>query len=121
MATQCGNWGFGDQPSHNGSIAVFLRRWYAIHVVWTAFVLLASSWALGQQASPSPTVEYTPAMQKSNQYLQIEYQRCRQDLIEIWQKVDAAEKRAAELTDQVQKLTEALQAVKEKESAKPAN
>jgi hypothetical protein len=82
--------------------------------------LLVSLPVWAQQAPPETGKQLATAL-KAQQYTQIEYQRCRSDLLELWVKGDAAEQRAKELEDEVRKLTEELTTLKGKPSEKPSN
>ena len=80
----------------------------------------------GRVMAQQPTAVPDPQMQaqqqqKSMQYLRIEYERCRQDLTEIWVKGDLAEQRVKGLEAEVQKLTNELATLKGNAGAKPAN
>jgi hypothetical protein len=76
--------------------------------------------AVSQPAPEAPSPQLTQ-QQKSSYYTQIEYQRCRQDVIELLTKTDAIEKRARELEADVAKMTEELATLRGKADAKPAN
>jgi hypothetical protein len=75
-------------------------------------------WA--QQAPPETGKQLATAL-KAQQYTQIEYQRCRSDLLDLWLKGDAAEQRAKDLEEEVRKLTEELATLRGKADAKPSN
>jgi septal ring factor EnvC (AmiA/AmiB activator) len=97
------------------------RRWFVGGMV-LGLVLSLPVWA--QQPAPTPVPPsqlQAQQQQKSNQYLRIEYERCRSDIAEIWARSDAAEQRVRDLEADVAKLTEELTAVKGKLSEKPAN
>jgi septal ring factor EnvC (AmiA/AmiB activator) len=84
-----------------------------------SLVCAALSWA---QPATSPVPPEQPPQQvlqqqKLQQYLRIEYERCRQDLAEIWVKGDAVEQRAKELEEELRKVTDELMVLKEKRSA----
>ena len=71
-------------------------------------------------AVPDPQMQ-AQQQQKSIQYSRIEYERCRQDLTEIWAKGEVAEQRAKALEADLQKLTAELGTLKARAHDKPAN
>ena len=70
-----------------------------------------------QQALPESPLERQLRQDKSAYYTQIEYQRCRSDIIELLAKAEPLEKRLKEVEDENRKLREELDAVK---AQKPA-
>jgi hypothetical protein len=90
-----------------------MRGWFILGAI-LGWLFSIPAWA--QQAPPDPQ-----RRQKEMQYTQIEYQRCRSDLFEIWEKGDVAEKRAKDLEEEVRKLTEELATLRGKADAKPSN
>ena len=83
---------------------------------WT-FTLPA--WA---QQPPVPQSDPQVRQQKSIYYTQIEYQRCRSDVVELLEKSDGTEKRVKDLEEEVRKLTDELMTVRAKVGEKaPAN
>lgn len=72
---------------------------------------LPSLWA--QPAAPDPQA-VVAQQQKSLQYLRIEYERCRTDVVDIWTRNDTAEKRARELEEELRKAQEELTTLRSK-------
>ena len=93
------------------------RRW----MVWSVVLPVALSGSLWAQDS-APDQTRVAQQQRLQQYTQVEYQRCRNDLAELWVKGDMAEQRVKELEETVRKLTEELIALRSaSHEAKPAN
>jgi septal ring factor EnvC (AmiA/AmiB activator) len=92
------------------------RPWFVVGLLltWPLVVPLPA-----QHATDLPTQRVQ--QQKSAYYTQVEYQRCRSDIIELLVKAEPLEARIKELEAEVQKLTDALRAVKEGSSAPPTN
>jgi phosphohistidine phosphatase SixA len=76
---------------------------------------------LRAQQTPEGLQAQLLQQQKAAYYAQVEYQRCRSDVIELLAKSEPIEQRAKALEAEVQKLTEELTAVKGKLSEKPSN
>ena len=94
------------------------RRWVVLGVLGTS-ALSAPLWA---QDVPSVPLERQLRQEKTAYYAQIEYQRCRSDIVELLVKAEPLEKRIKELEDEVRKLTEDLTALRSaSHEAKPAN
>lgn len=93
------------------------RPWFVVGVLVT-WVALGSLGA--QPVKPDPKAEQD-RQQKAAYYTQIEYQRCRSDVLELLAKGDAAEQRVKELEEDVRKLTDELTALRGAAHAKPAN
>ena len=93
------------------------RPWFVVGVLvtWGAFGSLGA-----QPVKPDSKAEQD-RQQKSAYYTQIEYQRCRSDVLELLAKGDATEQRVVELEAEVRKLTDELTQARENSSAKPAN
>src|SRR5262245_8376913 len=70
-----------------------------------------------QQTPPEPQSQVQLRQDKSAYYTQIEYQRCRSDIVELLAKAEPLEKRIRELEDENRKMREELDAVK---TQKPA-
>jgi hypothetical protein len=93
----------------------------ARNIAGIVLLLCTFPWlALAQPAPEAPSPQLTQ-QQKSAYYTQIEYQRCRGDVIELLSKTEGIEKRARELEAEVAKLTEELATLRGKADAKPAN
>ena len=94
------------------------RRWVVLGVLGTS-ALSASLWA---QDVPSVPPERQLRQEKTAYYAQIEYQRCRSDIVELLVKAEPLEKRIKELEETVRTLTEELSALRSSpHEAKPAN
>ena len=79
-------------------------RWWSLGVVLLG---LGTVPVWGQQAPPAPQAP-SERRQKDLQYTQMEYQRCRADLLELWVKGEVFEQRAKELDEALRKATEEL-------------
>jgi predicted nucleic acid-binding Zn-ribbon protein len=93
------------------------RPWFVLGflVTWT---LSGSLWAQDSVSDGARQAQ----QQKAAYYTQVEYQRCRSDIVELLVKAEPLEKRIKELEDEVRKLTEELTTLRSaSHEAKPAN
>jgi dynactin complex subunit len=97
----------------------FVLTWW---LVWACVLTLPFVVSLWAQDVPSAPPDRQAQQQKSAYYTQIEYQRCRSDIVELLVKAEPLEKRIKELEDEVRKLTEDLTTLRSTpHEAKPAN
>jgi len=79
--------------------------------------LLVHPGVQAQQVPSDPQAQAQLRQDKSAYYTQIEYQRCRSDIIELLAKAEPLEKRIRELEDENRKMREELDAVKNQKPA----
>jgi len=96
-----------------------MDRWWPCLGLALAFAVTPPLWA--QQPAPPTPQQLAAQEKKAYQYLRIEYERCRNDVSDIWVKGDAMEQRAKDLEEEVRKLTDELTELRGKASEKPAN
>jgi uncharacterized small protein (DUF1192 family) len=92
------------------------RPWFVLGLLLTWTLVLP----LRAQQVP-PDGQKQAQQQKSAYYTQIEYQRCRSDIIELLVKAEPLEQRIKDLEAEVQRLTDDLKAARTGSDAKPAN
>ena len=91
------------------------------------FALGALVWGLSllpvqaQQAIPESQLDRQLRQDKSAYYTQIEYQRCRSDIVELLAKAEPLEKRIKELEEQLTKFREERDALKAEKSPRETN
>ena len=91
------------------------------------FALGALVWGLSllpvqaQQTVPESQLDRQLRQDKSAYYTQIEYQRCRSDIVELLAKAEPLEKRIRELEEQLTKLREERDALKAEKSPQESN